>query len=295
MSSRITAALQAAILVLFTSLASAAPAPQITHIDPPRPLDQIDPMKINNAGSVVGIWFDSSTRQQRGFYSLNNLLLPIDYLPSQQNTVAWAINDHGVVTGNAATIGFIYDKGKFTAIHKPGSGATSPNGINNNGVITGLYSDPLFHGFLLKDGVYTTLDVPNSAGTIPWDINDHGDVVGEFGEPLPSTVTHGFVWVNGVFTTLHVPGSTRTRAWGLNNLGQVVGEFHDTAGKVHGFAYWKGRYASIEVPGGQFTVVKDINDWGDITGTYFDPAANVGHGFTANVYELKDSIQLLPP
>ena len=290
---RAAAALQAAIFVLLTSLVSANPAPLITHIDPPRAGDQIDPLKINNAGSVVGIWFDSTSHTQRGFFNLNNLFLPLDYVPSQQNTVAWAINDVGVITGNAATIGFIYDKGRFTAIHRPGSNATQPSGINNHGVIAGLYSDPLFHGFLLKDGVYTTLDVPQSAGTIAWDLNDHGDVVGEYGEPLPSAVTHGFLWTNGKFVTLHVPGSSMTRAWGINNQGQVVGEFRDSAGETAAFAYWKGRYATIQLPGGRFTIVKDINDWGDITGTYVD-ASGTGHGFTANVYAIKDSIKLLP-
>lgn len=294
MRSRASAALQAAILVLFTSLASANPPPQITHIDPPRAGDQIDPFKINNVGSVVGIWFDSSSHQQRGFYNLNNLLLPLDFLPSQQNTVAWAINDQGVVTGNAATIGFIYDKGRFTTIHKPGSNATEPHGINQHGAIAGLYSDPLFHGFVLKDGVYTTLDVPQSAGTSAWDINDRGDVVGEFSEPLPSTVTHGFLWANGKFVTLHVPGSSMTRAWGINNLGQVVGEFRDAAGETSAFGYWNGQYATIQLPGGRFTLVKDINDWGEITGTYLDVATNVGHAFTANIYSLRDSIKLVP-
>lgn len=293
MRSRATAALQAAFLILFASVALAHDdSSPITVIDPPHAGDQLDLWKINNVGAVVGNVFDSTVHFQRGVFILDRLLTPIDHTPNQP-TVLWAINDRDVITGNAATTGFIYDQGRFTTIHKPGSAATEPHGINNHGDIAGLFSDPLFHGFLLKDGVYTAINAPQSSGTEAWDLNDRDEVVGEYSEPLPSTVTHGFLWTNGQFVTLDVPGSSLTRATGINNRGQIVGEFRDSAGKAGSFAYWRGRYATIQLSSGGPTIVKDINDFGEITGTFVD-ASGVGHGFTANVYSLGDAIKLVP-
>ena len=107
----------------------------------------------------------------------------------------------------------------------PGASFTVATGINNSGVIVGVYEDQNGndHGFLDKGGVFTTLDVPGGAGffTDAFGINNAGQVVGQYF--TADFNLSGFVYSDGVFTTLQHPGTGATQPEGINDLGQVVG------------------------------------------------------------------------
>jgi probable HAF family extracellular repeat protein len=94
---------------------------------------------INDSGSMVGYYEDSSTRLH----------------------------------------GYLYRNGVFTTIDYPNSDWTIPLGVNNAGIVSGIYEDfttLITHGFTYANGVFTQIDVPNSTATGLGGINNRGDV-----------------------------------------------------------------------------------------------------------------------
>ena len=91
--------------------------------------------------------------------------------------------------------GFVKNGTHYTTLTVPGAIYTIGNGINNEGVVTGLYVNP---------------------------------------EP-PSDSHHGFIWSQGKFITVdaNVPGSIGTEWIGLNDLGDLAGIYWDTNYMAH--------------------------------------------------------------
>jgi hypothetical protein len=60
------------------------------------------------------------------------------------------------------------------------NGVTNPEGINNRGEISGLYTDSSGnrHGFIydIATATFTELTVPNASFVEVWGLNDHGQV-----------------------------------------------------------------------------------------------------------------------
>src|SRR5215831_9467054 len=114
------------------------------------------PTGINNAGQIVGTYFDSAH----------------------------------------TTHSFLYDPstGSDTTIDDPlGAGGTQATGINNAGQIVGYFTDVNggVHGFIDSGGVFTTVDEPSATGfTRILGINDLGQIVGTY---VDASGTHGFV------------------------------------------------------------------------------------------------------
>jgi probable HAF family extracellular repeat protein len=140
----------------------------------------------------------------------------------------------------------------------------SPTGINNHGVIIGMYQrgPNELMGFVWKDGVFTTLPTLGGSFNVPNDIDDDGTIVGRVsdltgiirpvmwkdGQVIPLTpagvggnaqainragtivglAPHAVRWVNGVLEPLAAPpGAVSTSAVGINNTGLVVGSAFD--------------------------------------------------------------------
>jgi hypothetical protein len=143
---------------------------------------------INNAGVIVGTYFDSA----------------------------------GVMHG------YRYANGAFSAINFPNAGQTTALGINDQGDIVGWYtispaSGAPPHGYLLHNGAYASIDYPgNQFGTTATGINKNGVIVGNFDN------SQGYVLQNGTFTKLdaaQLPGEpVDTVLNGINNLGVVAGQ-----------------------------------------------------------------------
>lgn len=78
--------------------------------------------------------------------------------------------------------GFVKDGMNYTTLTVPGAAYTIGNGINNEGVVTGLYVNPdhSHHGFIWSKGQFITVDanVPGSIGTEWIGLNNHGDLAG---------------------------------------------------------------------------------------------------------------------
>jgi len=76
--------------------------------------------------------------------------------------------------------GFKLYNGKYVVIKYPNAVATTPQAINDNGVVVGSYSDgTVRHGFTWQSGTYNTIDYPNARfGTVLTDANNSGVIVG---------------------------------------------------------------------------------------------------------------------
>jgi len=141
---------------------------------------------INDSGAYVG--FYSQNKTNTGFISNGNT---VSY--NGGYTHLNSINDNGVIVGTgglagaAGAVGFEANtSGQITStLQYPGSISTSANGINNQGVVVGMYVDSsgVGHGYIYKKGKYTTLPVPPGAVKNKfqyWGINDSGQLSGSY-------------------------------------------------------------------------------------------------------------------
>ena len=142
------------------------------------------------------------------------------------------------VPGAAQTTGITFELG-------PGLGSAAI-GINNNGVITGMYAtNGLYsNAFFLSGHHYKPLDSPLAShlagdGTKCFTINDNGaaacDYLSQSSAAAPQ-FTHGFLYDDGKATPIFVPGSDAggfgTQISGVNNAKKVVGAFTTPIGTL---------------------------------------------------------------
>jgi hypothetical protein len=172
-----------------------------TTLDPPGSIRSQGGF-INAQGQAVGT-YRSSDNKRHGFTWRNgvytNLLINVPGDHPVLGTVAFGINDRGQVVGDYVDAalgnrhGFLLSYGVYTTLDVPGALLTLAEGIDDEGVIVGLFIDAAGneHGFILRRGVYATIDVPGAAGTAIFSINAVGEIVGSYGDT--SGVTHGFV------------------------------------------------------------------------------------------------------
>jgi probable HAF family extracellular repeat protein len=147
---------------------------------------------INDAGIVVGQSYlhtvSDVTPVYTGYIDDHGTVTYLNApgtLTSSGYTAANGINNAGQVVGDYETTygsnnqGFLYQNGVFTTIDDPDAGpkGTSAQGINDNGVIVGFFTDAnnQQHGFIDNNGVFTTIDNPLGVnGTSLNGINDAG-------------------------------------------------------------------------------------------------------------------------
>ena len=222
-------------------------------------------------------------------------------VPGATATVAFGINNQGVVVGRYASAGRTHGfarsaEGELTTIDFPGASLTVAAAVNSRGDIVGWYnltaSPTVRHGFLLRDGMFTTVDPPGSNSTGALGINDRGDIVGRFCDrpvcrDLGNGDYRGFLLRDDVFTTVDVPGSAETHAWDINDRGEFLGAFQTAGGEVDLFLIGRGNLTTFSLPNGK-PVSNDnggINARGDIVGKYCDVSPclagrpSAGHGF----------------
>jgi probable HAF family extracellular repeat protein len=138
----------------------------------------------------------------------------------------------------------------FTTIDVPGAGYTEATGVNNEGVVVGIYGDSTStdsHGFSLTAGSFQYFEYPGQTFTVPMGINDSGLIVGHAGE----SPVIGFEYDGTVFAQLKDRSYSAVFGDGINNAGEVVGGF-GTPYVTRGFQMRGGRYKSINFPG-QYT------------------------------------------
>ncbi len=168
---------------------------------------------INDATTAVGFFTDQSFVTHGVIYSggLTGFNVSANYTPidvpvrGEDGTFAIGINNPGTVSGfyldsNDNSHAFLYTGGlagpqvaaNYITYNDPNSpSGTTGQGINDNGVVVGFYTDSqrAIHGFVYSGGTtgtgvaanYMTLDDPNGVnGTMAEGINKSGQIVGTF-------------------------------------------------------------------------------------------------------------------
>ena len=182
---------------------------------------------------------------------------------------------------------------RFTTINITGAVVPYAYAINDEGVVSGFYSDSSgdFHGFLWQNGKAVTVDAPGDwVDTYLGGINDLGIAVGNYDDGL--TISHATLfrardksWIR----LPDVPGSSVNYGNGINNLGLAVGIAYDgpLTNASNGVGWiWDGRdYSYIVVPASVGTSLGTyptaINDESVVVGQYEDSAGNY-HGFISH-------------
>jgi probable HAF family extracellular repeat protein len=188
-------------------------------------------------------------------------------------------------------------------------GFTSLADINDDGEITGGFTNSSGFGFLLDKFSSTDIQCPGSVNAAPnaqpQSINKHGEIAGFCGV---GGRLHGFFRSKkGKYTLLDFPRANLTEAVGINDDGQVVGDYRDSSGRFHGFFWDAGLFLTIDVPFPEATLTgpNGINNVGQIVGFYFDNNATElfpnghAHGFLYDngiftSFDFPDSSATLP-
>src|SRR5262245_28069587 len=217
-----------------------------TTLDNPSAASTTQPLGINDAGQVVGI-FDLPIifSTYYGFLysggSYTTLSDPSSTAPNGSGTFAYGINASGQIVGyyqgrngDGRSERFRYSRGTCTTLDDPvATISTEPAGINAFGQIVGSFRDnDSYHGYLYSGGIYTTLNGPQTITlTHAQGINAAGQIVGWYAN---ASGTHGFLYSGGTYTTLDNPLATSgTFAYGINDAGQIVGTYQDSGGRYH--------------------------------------------------------------
>jgi hypothetical protein len=141
---------------------------------------------INDAGRIVGQYFDGSTFH--GFVDTSGSFADIDP-PGSTLTEAFGINSVGATVGayssGGTSHGFVDTNGSFTTLDDPlaDSGGTFALGINDRNEVVGYYMRAgVKYGFLWRNGVFTGLEQTAAAqdifSTVAGGITDSGQIVG---------------------------------------------------------------------------------------------------------------------
>lgn len=245
---------------------------------------------INNTGMMVGDYSSASyNKPSHGFLYSGGIFTFFNY-PGADSTLAFGINDSGLISGTAYThqnttaFGFLYNGVTFTTLRAPGKGATLPRGLNNAGVVVGGDGVNLqgTKGFMLVGKQFKTLAPPGVYTYV------FGDSVNNLQQVVGTDDTGGFFFSGGKYKTIAVPGASETQAWGINDSGIIVGWYLGNGCVACGFALQNGKYTTINYPGAVYTFLTGINNAGQIVGVYSIDEQTY-HGFVTSAFTSKDS------
>lgn len=194
---------------------------------------------LNDSGAVIVNAYWGAGERLRGFVVARGITRPIPTFGGDFS-IAFAINRHGQVTGNAAL-------------------ESSPG-------------DPPFRAYIYRDGTMLDLGTLGGRKSNGNDINDAGQVAG-YAETAgvdadDSPLQFPILYTNGTMRNLGTLGGNFGTANGLNNLGAVVGQsFIDTPDGLapRAFLYEAGVLRDLNglssLPAGWvLTGARDIND-----------------------------------
>lgn len=252
---------------------------------------------INDAGQATG-WFVDSSNVLHAFVYDSGAWTTIDKNPlnsSGGNTQGFGINNSGQIVGGLfdnSDLGHnaFYNGTSWSELGQDPNAlfnSTDYTGINNSGVMSGIYNSGSGSQSFLYDGsTYTTLNNPYSfvTGTVAWGLNNVGGVAGYYNGGLPTPQgnfisQHGFFFDGATFMGFDAPNAGRTQAWDVNDTGLIVGTSFDLfTNQQQWFLYDGTNFSTLNLPWDPGSVlITGINDSGQIVGRYGDASGE--HGF----------------
>ena len=265
---------------------------------------ETDTFGVNNAGAIAGDYVDSGG-VQHGMILAGKKLTRVDHANcvtsggfSAGAIAFYGVNSAGAAAGWCAStktgldMGFVYSGGKFTAIKFPKSTQTQALGINDKGVVVGLYFDSsgVQHGFVKKGSKYTSIDVAGDSSTEAWGINNAGQMA-VFAISSAGGY-ESFIYNGKKFKKVSDPhaGTTGTIIRSVNNKGDAAGAYFDSSGSEVGFLLHGGKYYDVKDPKANNNTRPDgVNDKLEIVGRY-TPTSGANVGFKAITKTSADGI-----
>ena len=168
-----------------------------------------------------------------------------------------------------------------TPVNYPGAIATHLKGINDNGVMFGIYwnGDGSEHSFTYDGATYKSIDHQGSTWTQAGGINQNGDVVGFYGIAADNLIRGFLLTHDGTWTDLNIPGRFNFMPEGINSNQTIVGCMHNP-GTMHGWTMQNGSAVSFSPA---YEMYNGINDSGAIVGwKRTDPSTVVGFILTGS-------------
>jgi len=187
---------------------------------------------VNDVGVIVGLSYQGTSGNiEKGcIWYPDGSIVEIPAVPVTSSSIAWAVNNDGVVVGGTGVLAYILENGVMTTIQMPAPHSGSASGISDTGIVVGNYggvAQGTARGFCWTAGNFEILPPfgshPSSSAR---GVNDAGVVVGSstsYEVPLGyrSTPT---IWVGGLPQSLPLPpGYTSGGCSSINNAGTIVG------------------------------------------------------------------------
>ncbi|HEV8047361.1 MAG TPA: hypothetical protein VGP35_06515 [Terriglobales bacterium] len=255
---------------------------------------ETDTYAVNNKGVIAGDYVDSKS-VQHGMILAGSKLTTVDNKTCEAISGTGGISFYGINSAGEAAgwctnsktgldEGFVYSKGKFTAVNVPKSNGTQATGINDKGWVVGLYLDSanLTHGFVKVGTKYTTVDVKGDTNSVAWGVNNKGQIT--VYATNSAGVFDAYLVTGKTFKKINNPKAGTSSGQGTivhtpSNVGDIDGTYYNTAGTEMGWLLHKGKYYDVVDPGG-VTRADGLNDKSELVGRYGSGSFG-GTGFKA--------------
>jgi probable HAF family extracellular repeat protein len=230
---------------------------------------------INKSGQIVG------TSANHAFLWSNGVMTDLGTLGGSVS-MAYSINDNGVVVGEAATSSgemhaFVWQNGAMKDLGVAGE-TSAARGINSKDDIVGVaYAKNVRGGAMLWSGGQRQPlgDLgPSGSGSTAISINDKGQIAGvSSGFSANQGVVRAVVWLNGAISDLGALGGLHSTANAINAQALVVGWAEVADNSTAAFQWQNGKMSQLaSLPGsvtsvGNGTQATAVNDSGVIVGS----------------------------
>lgn len=230
-------------------------------------------MRTLDSGSVVRVVFAALLLSVAG--AAQGQLLPaplyavtdLGSLSFEEESMAWAINDAGVVVGYSGSQAFRWEDGVISELPALNGQVSRAFGINENGLIVGELEIEfgIYHAFKLDGETVHDLGTLGGMHSVAYGINIHGHVVGQ--SRATGNVTHAFFHDGTEMIDLGTLGGTFSVAYAINDSGVIVGQSQTESYDFHSFRWEDGVMTDIGEAGGDYNLAQAINNEGIIAGS----------------------------